>query len=94
MDEKYKITFYATLIPMLIEIDNKQKILVNIDFFNQKVYFDEKFQNLSTEDDLLMLEKNILNKLSINNSFQTPKIDQSILEKIREVKTGKYNEYK
>ena len=91
MEDKYKITFFSTLIPILIELDNKDKIQVFVDFLNQRVYIDN---DNYTEDDKKIIEMNVLEKMSTNHSFKSPKIDDAIKQKISEIRTGKFNEYK
>jgi hypothetical protein len=91
MDRKYKVLSATSLINMSVVFQKLENptdsitIRVSVDYANEKVYFEDK----SLDIDYLELEQEILSSLR-PPMYEAPSIPTEVLQKIAEVKMGKY----
>lgn len=77
------------ILTLKIEGETKQ-IPVSLDYQNQKVYFEDNF---SLNIDYRTLESSIFEKLNFKLGDQ-PILDQEVLVRINEMRSGKYGQDK
>lgn len=94
MDRKYQVLSASSLMRMLItftkidDVSNEPLTIgVNVDYVNDRIYFDEN--DLLNDIDKEELEAEILSNLR-PPLIEAPEMPPEILRKIQEVKSGNY----
>lgn len=94
MDRKYQVLSASSLIKMLITfkkidemVDEPITIGVNVDYLNDRIYFDES--ELLKDIDKDELEAEILSNLR-PPLIEAPEMPPELLQKIQDVRSGSY----
>lgn len=94
MDRKYQVLSASSLIKMLITfkkidemVDEPITIGVNVDYLNDRIYFDES--ELLKDIDKDELEAEILSNLR-PPLIEAPEMPPELLQKIQDVRSGNY----
>lgn len=93
MDKTYKIISCYAIFPMTVSFykENNELVTLNVDvdYFNQNVFFKDKDQH--PEIDFLKLEEQIIKEL-VPQEIEQPEISEEVFERAKKVRQEDYTQ--